>query len=78
MTDTCLVDLIDMYDANCFMMLQKLLKAVKRFSRLEKNCVSYLKLIKADKGLDVVSHADVDAEECADDSLVDILKLKFG
>ena len=60
------------------MMLQKLLKAVKRFSRLEKNCVSYLKLIKADKVLDVVSHADVDAEECADDSLVDILKLKFG
>ena len=30
------------------------------------------------KRLDVVSHADVDAEECADESLVDILKLKFG
>ena len=30
------------------------------------------------KLLDVVSIADVDAEECVDDSLVEILKLKFG
>ena len=30
------------------------------------------------KLLDVVSVADVDAEECVDNSLVEILKLKFG
>ena len=30
------------------------------------------------KLLDVVSIADVDAEERVDDSLVEILKLKFG
>ena len=28
--------------------------------------------------LDVVSVADVDAVECVDDSLVEILKLRFG
>ena len=30
------------------------------------------------KLLDVVSVADVDAVECVDDSLVEILKLRFG
>ena len=30
------------------------------------------------KLLDVVNVADVDAEECVDDSLVEILKLRFG
>ena len=30
------------------------------------------------KLLDVASVADVDAEECVDDSLVEILKLRFG
>ena len=30
------------------------------------------------KILDVVSVADVDAEECVDNSLVEILKLRFG
>ena len=30
------------------------------------------------KLLDVVSVADVDAEECVDDNLVKILKLRFG
>ena len=30
------------------------------------------------KLLDVVSVADVDADECVDNSLVEILKLKFG
>ena len=30
------------------------------------------------KLLDAASVADVDAEECFDDSLVEILKLKFG
>ena len=30
------------------------------------------------KLLDVVGIADVDAEECVDDSLVEILKLKLG
>ena len=28
--------------------------------------------------LDLLGIADIDAEECVDDSLVDILKLKFG
>ena len=30
------------------------------------------------KLLDVVNAADVDAEECVDSSLVEILKLRFG
>ena len=30
------------------------------------------------KLLDVVNAADVDAEECVDNSLVEILKLRFG
>ena len=30
------------------------------------------------KLLDVVSVADVDAKECVDNSLVEIMKLKFG
>ena len=111
LTDNCLVDLIDVYDTNCFMMLQKLLKAVKSFSRLEKKLC---KLSPADKGwqrcylkmtnwlthscwedlIDVTLAFEdansnmlmllvmlmliINDEECADDSLVNILKLRFG
>ena len=47
--NSCLVNLMPVNDANCLMMSQQLLKAVKRMSTLEKSCASCLQMAKAVK-----------------------------
>ena len=49
LTDSCLVDLMAFYDANCLMMSQQLLYCGELFLRLEKDCVSCLHMVEAVK-----------------------------
>ena len=88
MTNSYLVNLMPVNDANCLMMSQQLLKAVKRLSTMEKSPVNCLqmgvKLSPAGKNTTfiklvvVVTVAHVTDEDRVGNSLLQILKLRFG